>query len=75
MDILKYGEAKKHDLLIEKSTIKKLNTIQNTKYFYTNTNKEVDIHKHFVDEIFLKHPESGNKLSRIPEVLDCWFES
>ena len=45
------------------------------KYFYTNTNQEVDIHKHFVDEIKLKHPETGTQLTRIPEVLDCWFES
>lgn len=45
------------------------------KYFYTNTNEEVDIHKHFVDEIYLKDPKTGEKLSRVPEVLDCWFES
>lgn len=45
------------------------------KYFYTNTSKEVDIHKHFVDEIFLKHPKTWTKLTRITEVLDCWFES
>jgi isoleucyl-tRNA synthetase len=45
------------------------------KYYYTNTNDEVDIHKHFVDEIFLKCPKTGQKLKRVPEVLDCWFES
>ena len=45
------------------------------KYFYTNTWEEVDIHKHFVDEIFLKCPKTGEKLKRVPEVLDCWFES
>lgn len=45
------------------------------KYFYTNTGKEVDLHKHFVDEIKLKHPKTGTELKRIPEVLDCWFES
>ncbi len=45
------------------------------KYFYTNSWEEVDIHKHFVDEIFLKDPKTGEKLKRIPEVLDCWFES
>ena len=45
------------------------------KYFYTNTGDEVDIHKHFVDEIFLKCPKTGKKLTRVPEVLDCWFES
>ncbi|MDD2907221.1 MAG: isoleucine--tRNA ligase [Candidatus Gracilibacteria bacterium] len=45
------------------------------KYFYTNTNKEVDIHKHFVDDIKLKDPKTGETLKRVPEVLDCWFES
>lgn len=56
---------------------KEFNQIEekNWKYFYTNTNKEVDIHKHFVDDIFLKHPKTGEKLKRVPEVLDCWFES
>jgi len=33
-----------------------------------------DLHKHFVDEI--KIPCScGAKMTRVPEVLDCWFES
>ncbi len=49
--------------------------LKNNKYYYTNTNQEVDIHKHFVDEIKLKHPKTWTELSRIPEVLDCWFES
>jgi len=45
------------------------------KYYYTDSWKEVDIHKHFVDEIKIKHPETWTELKRIPEVLDCWFES
>ncbi|MDD3646774.1 MAG: isoleucine--tRNA ligase [Candidatus Gracilibacteria bacterium] len=44
-------------------------------YFYTNTGKEIDLHKHFVDDIKIKHPKTGTELKRIPEVLDCWFES
>jgi len=48
---------------------------KNWEYFYTKTWELVDIHKHFVDEIYLKHPKTGTKLTRIPEVLDCWFES
>jgi len=48
---------------------------KNWKYYYTKNNQEVDLHKHFVDEIKLKHPETGAELKRIPEVLDCWFES
>ena len=45
------------------------------KFIYTNTWEEVDLHKHFVDEIFVKCPKTWEKLKRIPEVLDCWFES
>ncbi len=45
------------------------------KYYYTNTWDEVDLHKHFVDDILIKNPKTGNTLKRIPEVLDCWFES
>ncbi|MDR2518898.1 MAG: isoleucine--tRNA ligase [Spirochaetaceae bacterium] len=33
-----------------------------------------DLHKHFVDEIGIPCA-CGGKMRRIPEVLDCWFES
>jgi isoleucyl-tRNA synthetase len=33
-----------------------------------------DLHKHFVDKITWKC-ECGGTMRRIPEVLDCWFES
>ncbi len=42
-------------------------------YFYVQTNKPVDLHKHFVDTIKLQ--KDGKTFTRIPEVLDCWFES
>jgi len=34
-----------------------------------------DLHKHFVDEIEIPAPSGRGRLRRIPEVLDCWFES
>jgi isoleucyl-tRNA synthetase len=38
-----------------------------------------DLHKHFVDDITIPCSHDGTKCSgimrRIPEVLDCWFES
>ena len=34
-----------------------------------------DIHKHFIDDINITSPSSGQSLKRVPEVLDCWFES
>ena len=35
----------------------------------------VDLHKHLVDRVKLAHPETGEEMVRVPEVLDCWFES
>jgi isoleucyl-tRNA synthetase len=38
--------------------------------------KVEDLHKHFVDEITFPCTEGcGGTMRRIPEVLDCWFES
>ena len=34
-----------------------------------------DLHKHFVDEISFPCSECSGTMARIPEVLDCWFES
>ena len=36
--------------------------------------KITDIHKHFVDKLEIRS-KSGAILKRVPEVLDCWFES
>lgn len=37
--------------------------------------KVEDLHKHLIDDIEIPSPTGKGKLSRIPEVLDCWFES
>ena len=34
-----------------------------------------DLHRDTVDKIEIISPSTGNKLKRIDEVLDCWFES
>ena len=34
-----------------------------------------DLHKHFVDKITIPCKKCGGTMKRIPEVLDCWFES
>jgi isoleucyl-tRNA synthetase len=40
----------------------------------TKVSDDVDLHKHVVDKIKLKC-KCGKEMTRIPEVLDCWFES
>ncbi|MBT4722364.1 isoleucine--tRNA ligase, partial [Candidatus Falkowbacteria bacterium] len=37
--------------------------------------KVSDLHKHFVDVIYLDCKKCSQKMQRVPEVLDCWFES
>ncbi|MCR5720303.1 MAG: isoleucine--tRNA ligase [Lachnospiraceae bacterium] len=37
--------------------------------------KTVEFHRPFIDEIKLICPDCGEKMSRVPEVLDCWFDS
>jgi isoleucyl-tRNA synthetase len=34
-----------------------------------------DLHKHFIDPITFKCEKCGGTMKRIPDVLDCWFES
>ena len=34
-----------------------------------------DLHKHFVDDITWPSPDGKGVMRRIPDVLDCWFES
>ncbi len=43
-------------------------------YLDNQTKELVDLHKHFMDKIELDC-SCGKKMKRIPEVLDCWFES
>ena len=37
--------------------------------------KVTDLHKHFVDDITWPSPDGKGTMRRVPEVLDCWFES
>ncbi len=37
--------------------------------------KITDLHKHIIDGIELSCEKCGGTMKRIPEVLDCWFES
>lgn len=36
---------------------------------------KIDLHKPYIDDVKLKCPSCKQQISRIPEVLDCWFES
>ena len=35
----------------------------------------VELHRPYIDEITMKCPECGGTMHRVPEVIDCWFDS
>ncbi|MFA5634691.1 MAG: isoleucine--tRNA ligase [Anaerovoracaceae bacterium] len=37
--------------------------------------QSIELHRPDVDEVHIKCPECGETMSRIPEVMDCWFDS
>ena len=37
--------------------------------------KITDLHKHYTDDIEIPSPTGQGVLKKVPEVLDCWFES
>ena len=37
--------------------------------------KTVELHRPYIDEITMKCPECGGTMHRVPEVIDCWFDS
>jgi isoleucyl-tRNA synthetase len=43
------------------------------KYAKKMPSGNIDLHKDFLDEVILE--KNGKEFRRIPEVLDCWFES
>ena len=37
--------------------------------------KTVEFHRPYIDEITITCPHCGKQMKRVPEVLDCWFDS
>ena len=37
--------------------------------------KTVEFHRPYIDEITITCPECGRQMKRVPEVIDCWFDS
>ncbi|MBQ8639142.1 MAG: isoleucine--tRNA ligase [Lachnospiraceae bacterium] len=35
----------------------------------------VELHRPFVDSVHLTCPKCGKRMTRVPEVIDCWFDS
>jgi isoleucyl-tRNA synthetase len=38
-------------------------------------NIDIELHRPYVDDVHIKCPKCGKPMERIPEVMDCWFDS
>ncbi len=36
---------------------------------------EIELHRPYVDNVHIKCPDCGGTMTRVPEVIDCWFDS
>lgn len=41
----------------------------------TNLDENLDLHRPYIDDVKLKCPKCGKEMTRIKDVLDCWFDS
>ena len=37
--------------------------------------KTVELHRPYIDEVTITCPDCGKTMKRVPEVIDCWFDS
>ena len=63
-------EGKKHGDFYKNAEVRKIDFSP----IPHNLEHELDLHRPYIDDFELKTSE-GNKLSRVPDVFDCWFES
>ena len=36
---------------------------------------DIELHRPFIDNVTITCPECGRQMKRVPEVIDCWFDS
>ncbi len=42
---------------------------------FSGLREPLDLHRPFVDDVAFDCPRCGQKMRRVPEVIDCWFDS
>ena len=52
-----------------------VDSIKNLKEMSDNCPDDIELHRPYVDDVLLNCPKCGGKMKRVPEVIDCWFDS
>ncbi len=50
-------------------------SIEELKSMSDNCPENIELHRPFIDEVLIKCPKCGKLMKRVPEVIDCWFDS
>lgn len=50
-------------------------SIAELKEMSDNCPDDIELHRPFIDEVTIKCPDCGKTMRRVPEVIDCWFDS
>lgn len=52
-----------------------IGSIAELKELGENVPDDIELHKPYIDAIKIKCPECGKMMTRVPEVIDCWYDS
>ncbi len=52
-----------------------IGSIEELKSMSDNCPDDIELHRPFIDAVTIKCPECGKEMHRVPEVIDCWFDS
>ncbi len=52
-----------------------IGSIEELKSMSSNCPDKIELHRPFIDEVTIACPECGRQMKRVPEVIDCWFDS
>lgn len=52
-----------------------IGSIEELKSMSKNCPEDIELHRPFIDEVTLTCPHCGGEMHRVPEVIDCWFDS
>ena len=52
-----------------------IGSIAELKEMSSNCPENIELHRPFIDAVTIKCPECGGEMKRVPEVIDCWYDS
>ena len=50
-------------------------SIEELKSMSDNCPDDIELHRPYIDAVTIKCPHCGKQMHRVPEVIDCWFDS